>query len=458
MFILASDTASLRLATDWAPTDGAGTLRFVLSNTLNLHLGNFQLAFTSLFPLIVQDQQLEGAHLAKQESNYHLIRPSDGLTLPPGAHWSFSAQVGCELQHYTSAVKSAYVILEDGATIPVVSLPTTRGGERGAPRLGLPPSSRLPSGEPAVALVPFPASVHVDGAREPASALCLAEGPAEAEIAFRAAAGLSERLFRAEPPLFAPSGDIKCVARHSPGPNQEDYAVEFAPDVVAVRAAGPAGFLYAFISLGQILRAARLDRAQFRFPARGEIRDRPRFEWRGMLLDVARQVFSPTDLSWMLDCLAWHKFNRLHLHLSDDEGWRLDIPAVPQLAELGGWRGHGLAIPPRLGSAAERCGMIYSAADIGSLVRRAAQLSVTIVPEIDMPDTARLRWKRFRTCAIRLIPGRIAIFSILPCTGPMITCKPSLANSSGFFLPLGFTSAVMKCLPMPGRAHHWPDA
>ena len=233
--------------------------------------------------------------------------------------------------------------------------------------------------------MPHPASVHIHGAREPATALCLVEGPAEAEIAFRTAAGLGERLFRAEPPLFAQGGDIKCVARHSSGLNQEGYTVEFAPDAVVVCACGPAGFLYAFISLGQILRAARLDRAQFQFPARGEIRDWPRFEWRGMLLDVARQVFSPADLLWLLDCLAWHKFNRLHLHLSDDEGWRLDIPAFPQLAELGSWRGHGLAIPPRLGSAAERCGIIYSGADIGKLVRRGAELSVTIVPEIDMP-------------------------------------------------------------------------
>jgi hypothetical protein len=84
-------------------------------------------------------------------------------------------------------------------------------------------------------------------------------------------------------------------------------------------------------------------------------------------------------------CWLWHKLNRFHLHLSDDEGWRLDIPSYPQLAKLAGWRGHGLPIPPLLGSPSEPYGIIYSRQDIARLTRRAEQLFITIVPEIDIP-------------------------------------------------------------------------
>jgi hexosaminidase len=212
------------------------------------------------------------------------------------------------------------------------------------------------------------------------------DGPAEAETAFRAAADCAARLFSAcNPPLFSAAGGIACVARNAPGTGQEGYRIEFAANAVRVHASSAAGFFYGFVTLGHILRAGRLDPAQFTFPFTGEIVDSPRFGWRGMLLDVARQVFCSADLLWLLDCLAWHKLNRLHLHLSDDEGWRLDIPGYPQLAELAAWRGHGLAIPPLLGSSAEPYGIVYSRADIQELTDRAEELMITLVPEIEMP-------------------------------------------------------------------------
>ena len=77
--------------------------------------------------------------------------------------------------------------------------------------------------------------------------------------------------------------------------------------------------------------------------------------------------------------------NVLHFHLSDDEGWRLDIPEYPELAEVAAWRGYGLAVPPLLGSGVARYGGVYSAAEIGALVVHADALGIAIVPEIDIP-------------------------------------------------------------------------
>jgi hexosaminidase len=166
---------------------------------------------------------------------------------------------------------------------------------------------------------------------------------------------------------------------------EEGYRIDFGASAVTILAASSMGFFYGFVTLGQILRAARNEPGEFSFPLTGEIIDAPRFAWRGMLLDVARQVYTVDDLLRILDLMAWRKLNRFHLHLSDDEGWRLEILGYPQLVEVAARRGHGRAIPPLLGSPPEPNGIVYSAADIAQLTRRAEQLSVTIVPEIDIP-------------------------------------------------------------------------
>jgi hexosaminidase len=98
-----------------------------------------------------------------------------------------------------------------------------------------------------------------------------------------------------------------------------------------------------------------------------------------------------------IDRLAWNKLNVLHLHLSDDEGWRLDIPGYPELAAVAAWRGDGLAVPPLLGSGLARYGGFYSAGDIVSLVGQAGALGIAVVPEIDIPGHCH--------CVLEAIPS-----------------------------------------------------
>jgi hexosaminidase len=379
------ERAFLRLDSDWTPVaDGRGVLTLKLSNSSALSsFADFRLAFTSLYPL-VSDGQLRGARLVDRISNYHVIAPPKGFVLAPGTSWSVSAEMTYGLQHYTAAVKSAYLIREDGSLVAVESVPTTYNHEAGAPRLKpFPLSSKLPRRTPAVAVLPFPCTVEVAGRRDVATALHLAGGPPEAQSAFEAAAALGQRLFPSEPPLFVRTNGVPCEARRAEMA-AEAYRIEFG-EGVTLYASGQAGFFYGLVTLGQMLRAAHHAPDLFVFPARGEIVDAPRFGWRGMLLDVARQVFAPGELLRVLDCLAWHKLNRFHLHLTDDEGWRLDIPGYPQLAERGGWRGHGLPVPPLLGSPGKRYGIVYSRAMLAELARRAEELAIALVPEIEMP-------------------------------------------------------------------------
>ncbi len=113
--------------------------------------------------------------------------------------------------------------------------------------------------------------------------------------------------------------------------------------------------------------------------------DGPTYEWRGLHVDLARQFFPASDVERLIDLAAWRKLDRLHLHLTDDEAWRVPIDGYPELTTVGAWRGHGLPIPPLLGSPAAATGGSYTVDEIRVWVERARELGVVIVPEVDLP-------------------------------------------------------------------------
>ena len=127
------------------------------------------------------------------------------------------------------------------------------------------------------------------------------------------------------------------------------------------------GLLYGLITLGQIARGARRERG-FAFPTGGRIEDAPEMGWRGSHLDVARRFYSAEEMAQFLAILAWNKLNVLHWHLSDDEAWRVEIEAYPELTEKAAWRGYGMPIPPLLGSGPERSGGYYTKETVRNLV------------------------------------------------------------------------------------------
>ena len=370
-----------RLDCDWDPD--ARRLTLSLVNVGASPLADFRLAFTSLFRIEGADA-VSGGTLVDQLSNNHEIAPPEGFVLAPGATWRITAdRVSHDLRHYTYGPKSAWLILSDGALVPVAATPMTRGGVPGGPSRAAAPTGPLPADAPPIAVLPHPAHVAVVGARPLPAALAFAGGPNEARTEYDSVAALAGRLLPG-PPLFAEAG-LACSAEIDPVLGPEAYRLAFGDDGVRLAAAGVGGFAYGWITLAQILHGARTVPSDFTFPATGVIDDAPRFAFRGAHLDVARQFYSVEDLRRFLDVLAWNKLNVLHLHLSDDEGWRLDIPGYPALAEVAAWRGAGLALPPLLGSGLAPYGGVYSADDIAGLVARAGSLGIAIVPEIDIP-------------------------------------------------------------------------
>jgi hexosaminidase len=158
----------------------------------------------------------------------------------------------------------------------------------------------------------------------------------------------------------------------------EGYDLTVTTTGVKIAAAGPAGVFYGVQTLRQLLpwtvelRGARPH--NITVPT-GHIVDRPRFVWRGAMLDVARHFFSPRDVKRYIDLLASYKFNYLHLHLSDDQGWRIEMAAWPNLTKHGGSTAVGGGT-----------GGYYTKQDYTDLVAYARDRFITIVPEIDMPS------------------------------------------------------------------------
>ncbi|WP_413471635.1 beta-N-acetylhexosaminidase, partial [Streptomyces sp. MB09-02B] len=161
------------------------------------------------------------------------------------------------------------------------------------------------------------------------------------------------------------------------GLGQEGYRLDSGPSGVTLTARAPAGLFHAVQTLRQLLPAAvEKDSAQPGpwLVAGGTIEDTPRYGWRGAMLDVSRHFFTVDQVKRYVDQLALYKFNKLHLHLSDDQGWRIAIDSWPRLASYGG--------STQLGGGP---GGHYSKADYREIVRYAASRHLEVVPEIDMP-------------------------------------------------------------------------
>ena len=120
-----------------------------------------------------------------------------------------------------------------------------------------------------------------------------------------------------------------------------------------------------------------------------KVEDAPRFPYRGMMLDVARTWIDAAGVKRYIDLLSYHGINKLHLHLSDDEGWRIEIRSHPELTEIGGFRGGDSPVRPVYGKWDEKYGGYYTQDEMRGLIRYAAARNIEIIPEIDLPGHSR---------------------------------------------------------------------
>lgn len=173
----------------------------------------------------------------------------------------------------------------------------------------------------------------------------------------------------------------------------EGYELTVAPDSVVIRAPGEAGVFYGVQSLLQLLPAQiysplPVTNAVWTVPC-VYIYDQPQFPWRGAMLDCARHFFGKQAIKQLLDTMATLKLNTFHWHLTDDQGWRLEITNYPALTTNSAWRqSMDYGLNPRANNytnALGQYGGFYTQADAREIVAYAQQRHITVVPEIEMP-------------------------------------------------------------------------
>ena len=173
----------------------------------------------------------------------------------------------------------------------------------------------------------------------------------------------------------------------------EGYHLVVTQDHIDISAAAPAGAFYAIQTLRDMMPAAVESHQPvdaLTVPA-CDITDQPRFPWRGAMLDVARHFFPKETILREIDLLALHKMNVLHLHLNDDQGWRIEIKRYPQLTEVGAWRnGEMTGLEQDWHSGAKphdmsRYGGFYTQDDLREIVAYAKARYIAVVPEVEMP-------------------------------------------------------------------------
>jgi hexosaminidase len=174
---------------------------------------------------------------------------------------------------------------------------------------------------------------------------------------------------------------------------KEGYQLNVTEKGIQVKAQTYAGALYAWQSILQLLPPAIYSNQvnstiQWTMP-NVQITDQPRFEWRGFMLDVSRHFFTVAEVKKMMDEMALYKLNRLHFHLTDDHGWRVEIKALPKLTSVGAWRPNRIGkwhnITKPASEEPKTYGGFYTQEDIKELVAYAKTKNIEIMPEIDVP-------------------------------------------------------------------------
>ncbi|OAH15117.1 beta-N-acetylhexosaminidase [Streptomyces jeddahensis] len=241
----------------------------------------------------------------------------------------------------------------------------------------------------------IPAPGHVSGHGDDVFVLCsetrlaAGDGAEGTERWLRSALGAATGF-----PLAAGSGDNGIRLSLDPAVTgelgAEGYRLTVSPDSVDLVGGGPAGLFWGAQTLRQLLgpdayRRAPLPGREWRLPVT-RIEDAPRFAWRGLMLDVSRHFMPKDGVLRYLDLLAAHKLNVFHFHLTDDQGWRIEIKRHPRLTETGSWRAR-----TKIGHRASPLweekphGGYYTQDDIREIVAYAAERHITVVPEIDIP-------------------------------------------------------------------------
>lgn len=286
-----------------------------------------------------------------------------------------------------------------------------------------------------LAIVPYPTSVTRNRGSFRLSAettiLCDRRAESEGQVLakrLRTATGLGFplNLVASVAPKVAPHTISLAIEQNRAGQGGESYELESTNDHVTIRAHSMAGLFYGVQTVLQLLPpqvfSPHTNRGiDWRIPNL-IIEDHPRFAWRGVMVDVSRHFFTMNEIKEFLDAMALHKLNVFHWHLTDDQGWRIEIKKYPRLTEVGAWRKRiGFNLAPQSSAAYGpdgRYGGYYTQEAVREIVAYASARHITIVPEIEMPGHSS---------------AALAAYPELSCSGGPYTTDMAQAVSAGVF-------------------------
>jgi len=247
------------------------------------------------------------------------------------------------------------------------------------------------SARPLPPLIPQPAYIdYCEGSFPLSSQTCIVADSRDASAC--AAADHLARMLEEQTGVRLPrcdssqAADIVVATASDSGLSAEAYTLEISENAARVCAADAAGLFYGAVTLWQLMTAT--DALPDSLPAL-RIEDRPRFAWRGFMLDSARHIQSTDQIKRLIDQAARHKLNTFHWHLTDDQGWRLEIKRYPKLTEVGAWRSPAGKAGIGPDGQALRYGGFFTQAEAREIVAYAAARHITVIPEIEMPGHAQ---------------------------------------------------------------------
>lgn len=198
------------------------------------------------------------------------------------------------------------------------------------------------------------------------------------------------------------------VIKKVDGLHNEAYRLSVTKDRIHIESGSDAGAFYAIQSLISMLKPDMyFGRSDFEIPL-VRVEDEPRYKYRGFMMDIARNFKDKSTILKYLDLMARYKLNVFHLHFIDDEGWRIEIPSLPELTEVGANRSplfrNGNSLQPAYGSAGQStAGDFLSREDFIEILKYAQKRNITVVPEIETPGHARAAIKAMYARYVRLL-------------------------------------------------------
>ncbi|HFQ5207551.1 TPA: beta-N-acetylhexosaminidase [Vibrio vulnificus] len=350
-----------------------------LHNLSDQDLPNWSLTFA--FTRFIQLGSISHGTLT-QIGSFCQLTP-DSLVLPANHHFYCEFTVLTNpFRFYSDGLNEAFVeyhhegeqVRSNVDVTPIVLASPYRERETIAPTLAS-----------AYSLLPKANALHVDAGHfslTPSSAITCQSALADSAVTW-----LMDEMARLHQFKLATSEVGEIIYRSNPTLDEGAYQLKISQEQVRVEAGSSSGFVHATASLLQLLDYNSLTQeAQL---ACCSISDSPRFRYRGMMLDCSRHFHSVEQVKRLINLLAHYKFNTFHWHLTDDEGWRVEIKAFPALTEVGAWRGVDEAIEPQYTHISQRYGGFYSQEEIKEVVAYAAQRSIMVIPEIDVPGHCR---------------------------------------------------------------------